>query len=673
MMIFAVFLFLLSAQPAFADGICTSSCPSDWSAYGSPVTCFLGAECACGAVPVGSTNYQCVPNASMPVCNPGDTLDCLRCACSGPTPPTNTPTDTPTPTITPTSTDTFTPTATPIPATKRCVTRTPTPMTGIYDVQIDLSTPRPTATEPSPTSAVTSHTPTPSKTPSPTLPKSCKTFTQPPTITPTITPTPHDCSGFSFNGITALGPSSLWRFDETTTTAPAMDGIDSNPGTYVPPLTLAAGVDVDGQGKVTTGVVYPPSQEQSLLVCFHGTTGTLASFAPPGQNATALLEVSNGGTVYWGLTWGSGQQQIVPPAIPSWEPPTVADGKPHVVVATFGQNGQRTYLDGTLLQQGVGPYRVFTSAPGSWTWGYGNVGNWPAISTFGYSGHFDGVAWWQNRQLSDAEVFQITAPTPTITPTSTHTPTVTRTPTITPTRTKTPTGTGTQSPTVTGTPPTETPTAMWTPTQTPTVTLTPSFAPTITPIVLSCPTGQTLVTTGEVNPVTCANGSFVIGNAWADPSLAILVDNAFSAVSLFNAAQSAALYCTFPVFLPPDTAQIVDIQVHIRGLHADNLWFEGSSPIAGIRLVHGNGTLNGSLGPGPWELSRGARLPQELTDDWVYDGGLWGNAWDKTDIAGPGFGAVFVVQGADALNTSGFVDAMLMSMSWCQPNPTPTP
>lgn len=337
-----------------------------------------------------------------------------------------------------TATPTVTLTATPTPTgTFLTPTTTNTPTKTLTPTQTPTRTITPTATStvtPIPTSQFACVTPTG---------RTCKTFTPTPTWTPppdevrcvpfTQTPTPGTCAGRSFEDILAFDPTSLWRFDETQGPTPlsgtptpirhALDSADTNPGTYSSGAVLTgAGVDLDGSDSVTTAVTYPAEQEQTVLVCFYGTTGTLGAFGPAPITSlapTAVLEVSNAGTVWWGITFGAGQQQIVPQSIPSWEPPTVSDGKPHIVIATFGHSGgQQVYLDGVKLKGGR-PYTVFISPqPSTWTWGWGNVATWPAVSTFGYTGHLDGAAWWNNRQLTDGEVnLLFFTPTPTATPT----------------------------------------------------------------------------------------------------------------------------------------------------------------------------------------------------------------------------------------------------------------
>lgn len=521
-------------------------------------------------------------------------------------------------------------------------------------------------------------------------PLRCRIFTM--TATPSPTATFADCSGKSFTTIRNLGPASMWRFSEqppstytagtstpgtptrTPTMIPAADSVDSNPGHYSFGVDFTgAGIDLNGANSVTTTVTYPAEQQQTVLMCFNGTTGTLASFAASiNQSPTALLEVSNAGTVYWGITYGDGQQQLVPEQISGFDNPVVSDGIPHVVVASLGPDGQKTYVDGQLI--GTRPYRVFKSPQSTWTWGWGSVTNWPAVSTFGYTGHIDGAAWWPTTQLTDAQVASISAFTPTITPTVTITPTPSQTRTITITRTITPTRTFTPGPsqtptaTVTGTPPTATPTP--TPTNSPTRTPTdlPTFAPTFTPIPdLACPQGNVHIFV--VFPHSCVNAMAQVGQlvVWGNPQNAVVGDNNPASIILFNQSQSVGLYCDYDVSSFPFNAQLIDVQLAVQGLTANNPWFESTNSVAGIRLVRMDGSIVGPPGPGPWELSQGSRLPQSfdpVEPQRVYYGGLWGTTWN---LGTAPVGALFGVEGAINLATQGNVDSFLMTLSYCLP------
>lgn len=158
---------------------------------------------------------------------------------------------------------------------------------------------------------------------------------------------------------------------------------------------------------------------------------------------------------------------------------------------------------------------------------------------------------------------------------------------------------------------------------------------------------------------------------WLNPDRADLLDGLFSAVSVSNSAQTTALYCRMPFITgigPPPGSDIKAINLLVRNISADGLWFEGTNPVAGIRLVHGDGTI------GTGELSQGARLPQTNENAYVYYGGLWGEAWSTSDVAGLFFGALFAVDGPiGSASTLGALDALQLEMQWCQPVPTPTP
>lgn len=402
--------------------------------------------------------------------------------------PLSVPTDTPGASLTPTETATATPTATcpTCGACQLCVggicigdcTATPTV----------TSTRTATATQTSTTTA----TATATNTPTPTL-----TPTRTPTITPTfikcktVTPTPGPCANVAPNSILAQTPSSMWVFNELTPTPIAKDIVDSNDGLYSGNYILDGpanpGLQLAGTGRMTTSVPYPAAQTMSVLMCIRGTTGTFAQWAsqPPQSTAEALLEVSPAGELWWGITYGTGQFQLVPPQTNFIQPvPIVSDGVDHLIVGTLGSlGGQRTYLDGRLVDSK--PYKFFVApTPGVFTFGYGNVGGWPNTSTFGYSGMIRFAAWWNGRQLSDADVAGfIDTPTPTVTATPTNTGTATVTPTVTPTFTITKTRTPTRTPTPSSSPtstltPTITQTLTSTPTQTPTVTQSPTVTPT---------------------------------------------------------------------------------------------------------------------------------------------------------------------------------------------------
>jgi hypothetical protein len=265
----------------------------------------------------------------------------------------------------------------------------------------------------------------------------------------------------------------MWQFAETAVLTPtrgtptpgtptptvavqAADLIDSNPGTYTGQYILTGeGVDLNGNGAVTTAVTYTAPQTMTVLVGARGTTGTFAAFGPPPywQNVSAaLLHVSPAGTLWWGITYGSGQFSLVPPATPFFPDmgnvPVVSDGIEHLMVASLGPAGQKTYLDGRLID--TAPYHFFVApTPGTWTFGNGNIAGWPNTTPAGYFGHIDCAAWWNGRQLSDADVAGLLR-TPTATTTATPTPSPSTTPTRTSTRTRTPTWT--RTPTISPTP-----------------------------------------------------------------------------------------------------------------------------------------------------------------------------------------------------------------------------
>lgn len=501
----------------------------------------------------------------------------------------------------------------------------------------------------------------------------CKTFTP----LPSATSTPNTCSGKDFDKILALGPTSLWRFNEfplptftagtvtpgtpTTTPTPitiAADSVDSNPGTYSTSVQLTGGgIDLDGSDMVTTNVFYPAEQEQSVLVCFYGTTGTLAAFAPSFNTApSAVVEVSQGGTVWWGITYGAGQQSLVPPLVQSWEPPIVSDGIPHIVVGTLGPAGQKTYLDGKLLK-GTAPYHVFISPQSTWTWGYGNIANWPGVSIQGYQGHLDGAAWWGNRQLSDAEVAFISELTPTPSPSVTITPTRTITPTVAgtippvPTRTPTFTETPTVSPTPTAS---ETPTGL-----TPTPTETPTTAPTWTPKALSCPSGSVMFLTRFADTCnTVTYGGQTVD--WSDPANATGAgDNQYASIVVGNNAQSTELHCFYNFNAFPPTGQVIDVSFTVRNTFGDATWFESGNANAAVRVVQSDGTLS------PVDASAHRSLPQLPLSDVTYDGGLWGLTWSQASVAS--VQSLFGVEGPDGPATLGRVDAVQARVAYCLP------
>ena len=432
--------------------------------------------CACE-----STDQRGVTRPQFIVCDvgaveveptPTPTLSATPTVTFTPGGPTLTPTGTPTITRTATSTDTPSPTITPggptlTPSRTPTLTRTMTPTltVTVTDTPTRTATPSRTATNSRTPSLTPSETPTPTPT---------TTFRHCITVTPTLGP----CGSLSEEGLIDLEPSSAWSFRETTGTV-AHDMIDSNDGTYTGNYILTGdGVDLAGTGSVTTSVTYPAPQTQSIAICARGTTGTFAAFGIPSQQqpAYSLLEVSFAGTPWWGITYGSGQFQLVPPAVVPWQPvPIVSDGVEHLIIGTLGTvGGQRTYLDGRLIDSK--PYKFFIApTPSTWTFGSGNIQGWPGVSKQGYSGNISFAAWWPNRQLTDDEVLGlIPSPTATITRTPTQTGTATVTGTQTPTKTVTKTRTPTPTQTFTATP---SPTLTATPTRTPTNTPTPSQTP----------------------------------------------------------------------------------------------------------------------------------------------------------------------------------------------------
>ncbi len=256
-------------------------------------------------------------------------------------------------------------------------------------------------------------------------------------------------AGGSLNDVARLSPTSLWAFDDPVDSTVAVDSADSNPGHYTGDLKVTGnGVDMDTHGSVTTAVQYVAPQTMSVMMCIRGTTGTFAQFATGPDPANALLEVSPAGTLWWGITYGSGgfgpggsQFSEVPPSVPYWPAPripTVSDGIWHLIVGTLGPSGgQKTYLDGQLVASA--PYHFFIApTPGTWTFGNGNTAGWPNISGGGYAGHLQYAAWWNGVQLSDGQIDGLVR-SPTPVPTNSNTPTLTATRTITPTRTPTPT------------------------------------------------------------------------------------------------------------------------------------------------------------------------------------------------------------------------------------------
>lgn len=258
--------------------------------------------------------------------------------------------------------------------------------------------------------------------------------------------------GANLTDIAALNPTSLWAFDEPEDSTIAIDSADANPGTYTGNLKVTGnGVNMSGQGSVTTAVTYGGGgpQTMSVLACVRGTTGTIASYGAEAAPANALLEVSPAGMIWWGNTYGSGQfapapyrsqYSLVPKSSPWWPAPkysTVSDGRYHLVVGTLGQLGQTTYLDGRKIGSTAYQY-IQVPTPGTWTFGNGNTAGWPNTSGGGYIGHLHFAAFWNGTQLTDSEVGALSAsftPTPTVTATST----ITRTPSITPVPSLTPT------------------------------------------------------------------------------------------------------------------------------------------------------------------------------------------------------------------------------------------
>jgi hypothetical protein len=415
-----------------------------------------------------------------------------------PLPPTatHTPTRTPTPTQTPTPSHTAALVPLDVPPTTVPPTNTPT--------QTATATETPTATD-TPTESPT-ETPTGTPTPTPTI---TATFRH----CQTVTPTPGNCANSLTGQIVNQNPTSLWNFDELVGPT-AFDAIGDNDGAYLGQYLLTGqSVALAGAGKVLMPTPYPAPGSMTILMGINGTTGTFFQMAPPGPGSlpAAVLEVSQAGTLWWGIRYGSGQFWLVPPQQPYWDPiAAVSDGVDHTIVGTFGpQLGMRTYVDGRLID--AKPFKPITMpTPGQLTFGYGNVAAWPAISGLYYNGQIKCAAWWNNRQLTDQEIADFL---PSITPTATGTPTITSTPTETPTitstptitRTRTPTSTATSSPTNT---PTITPTATRTstPTQTPTGTITAT--PTITPLTQNgcCDSPP---------PGSCVN--VVIGQSCPDP------------------------------------------------------------------------------------------------------------------------------------------------------------
>lgn len=323
------------------------------------------------------------------------------------------------------------------------------------DIAACGDTPGPTRT-PIPT---VTRTPTSTTTATPTN-TTTATPTNTTTLTPTPTPTLRDlCGNLHFSSILAQNPTSLWPFSETSGTV-AADVIDANPGTYRGQYDLTGvGVDLRGQGQITTEVRYGDEfvapQVMTVLVCLHGTTGVLAAYVPTGPSrtptssptpgtpsvtpllsttpaptptntppqfnlgnvASAPINVSNAGTAWWGINYGSGQMSLVPPNLPWFGhglSATVSDGIEHSVIGSLGPDGQKTYVDCRLVD--TEPRRVFISGPGNWQFGAGNLTGWPATSTFAYTGTLEGAAWWNGRQLTDADVQVMCGMTPTPTP-----------------------------------------------------------------------------------------------------------------------------------------------------------------------------------------------------------------------------------------------------------------
>ena len=437
-------------------------------------------ECCQRTSPSSSCSYQlpstCLVTLGTPVVN----ADCDGTHCL--------------PRVTPTPTTSQTPTATPIPAGYCCTNGVacgdgqqscPNGWTVVPDANCGLNTcetPGPDVPTYTPTETATiSPVPTPTRTPH----IICATVTSTPTPLPasaccdcgpigcfepvlggncgtcavvfhaTCSDTqgcvPRACGpgGATLNAIGALDPTSVWGFDDPPHATVAVDSADSNPGHYFGDLNVSGdGVDMAGQGTVSTAVRYPAPQTMSVMVCVRGTVGTIAQFTNDPNPARALLEVSPAGTIWWGITYGSGsfgpggsQVSEVPPSIPYWPAPgipTVSDGIWHLIVGTLGPTGgQKAYLDGQLVASTS--YHFFVApTPGTWTFGNGNTSGWPNITGGGYEGHLQYAAWWNGTQLTDGQISALVkSPTPTAS--ASASPTVTPTRTITSTRTPTPT------------------------------------------------------------------------------------------------------------------------------------------------------------------------------------------------------------------------------------------
>ncbi len=227
---------------------------------------------------------------------------------------------------------------------------------------------------------------------------------------------------------------SYWNFDESASgTAPALDQIDSNNGTFLGSASHTAGLTGTGAAlfnntipdevnvgagtgnnfSVTTGItvealIQPGWSGTSLNYdqIFRkedSTNRILLAFQNDSGNSSAIPAVDPGKVLSFGLNVGGAYSELDMLLDGLAGRPTLAelkDGEPHHVVATYDSSSglKAIYIDGTLrFSTNLGASNSITSGGGAGA----SIGNKPANEPF--TGVIDEVAFY-NAALSASEI-----------------------------------------------------------------------------------------------------------------------------------------------------------------------------------------------------------------------------------------------------------------------------